>query len=196
MKSEFTEIPAEIADLVGAATRQEIPPEVEDTHVLAIMQAASDPGRMKLHPARPVRLGKAARRRTMRTLAATALLSAALGGMAFAGALPDAMQDALSNAAEKVGFHLPASEATTAARESRSEEAQNSSEHGKSVSDDVHSVLDDETLEGKEKGDAVSDAASQNRRSDREEGNSETATDIPPNSDRGPGHPQEPPRNP
>ncbi len=53
--------------------------------------------------------------------------------------------------------------------------------HGKSVSNDVKSVQDDDSLEGREKGDAVSDAASKNRQDDenakRGEGNTDDVDD-------------------
>jgi len=52
----------------------------------------------------------------VRLAAATAIATASLGGMAYAGVLPDQLQDALSNAAAKAGFDLPASDNAFGAR--------------------------------------------------------------------------------
>lgn len=157
-----------------------VPPEVEREHLLKIMQTVSDPSRMTASEApRPKRL-----RRTFRLMLASGVGVAMLSGLAFAGALPDAMQDALSDAAAKAGITLPASDEHRKDGDHRPAEQRSGKDgdHGKSVRDDVKKVLEDDSLEGKEKGDAVSDVASQNRQNDGHagQGATQTATDIPP----------------
>jgi hypothetical protein len=117
-----------------------------------------------------------------------------MGGLAAAQALPGPMQDVISAAANTVGIPLPDSDDDDAddaadhekkakdgmdhdgdgvADDNGNHKGQNKPDDGttddtpgKSVSDDVHTVLDDDSLEGRDKGDAVSDAASQNRQDD------------------------------
>lgn len=178
-----------IASEVLAAFVSPIDEVVARSHMLAIMQEVSDPARMSLEPA--PRSG--VRRRVFRLMAATGLSLGMLTGLAFAGALPDAMQDALSDAAGKAGFSLPASEAHRQDAEHRKDGSQtgNADGNSKSVSDDVKEVLTDDSLEGKDKGDAVSDVASQNRQDDEHanpSGVTDTATGSPPDQ----GNPDKP----
>lgn len=167
----------ELAPAIRGAFTKPVPEDVQDAHLIAMMQAVSDPSRMSAKPL-------PRRRRGFRLAAATATGFAMLSGLAFAGALPSAMQDALSDAAARAGFSLPVSaERSRADAEEAKKKAKNDEDgKGKSVSDDVHQVLNDDSLQGKEKGDAVSDVASQNRQNDERpdgSGTTETATDPP-----------------
>ncbi len=155
----------------------------------------SEPKR-QMHLAQVMSVAKrpaVARRRTARIAAAAVLATSAFGGLAYAGALPDAMQDALSDAATKAGFTLPASDAH---RNGNSVDADQGGD--KSVSEDVHSVLDQDFDSGRDKGDAVSDAANQNRRSEGSQPSNpptstvtDTVTDPQPDHGRGPPAPGE-----
>ena len=179
-----------IASEVLAAFVAPIDEEVARSHMLAIMQEVSDPSRMTLEPAPRSKV----RRRVLRLVTATGLGLGMLTGLAFAGALPDAMQDALSDAADRAGFFsLPASEAHRQDADHRKDGSQtgNADGKGKSVSNDVKEVLNDDSLEGKDKGDAVSDVASQNRQNDEHanpSGVTDTATGSPPDQ----GNPNKP----
>lgn len=102
---------------------------------------------------------------------ASAVLTAAMGSLAYAGVLPAQMQDALSKAATKAGFHIPSS---------TNHGSSGSDQNGKSVSNDVHKVLDQD-LTGREKGQQVSDTADQNRQNENVP--TSTATDHPTSRD-------------
>lgn len=158
--------------LVGRARKaftSEPSDRTRQTHLARVMSVAKRPA--------------VARRRTARIAAAAVMATGAFGGLAYAGALPDAIQDALSDAAAKAGFTLPASEAHRAGGQGGD----------KSVSEDVHSVLEQDFESGREKGDAVSDAADQNRRSEGSQPSNpptstvtDTVTDPQPDHGKGP----------
>lgn len=84
---------------------------------------------------------------------------AATGGLAAAGALPDPAQQAVADAAAKIGLHLPSPEDDASTQQHEAPEVG-------PVNEDVQGVLEDDSLEGRDKGDAVSDAADQNRQDD------------------------------
>jgi hypothetical protein len=114
----------------------------------------------------------------------------ATGGLAAANTLPGPAQDAVAFVAGTVGIDLPHADdhGNDKVKDGMDHDgdgvADDNGNHygqlkhtddptasptpkpGKSVSDDVHSVQDDDSLEGRDKGDAVSDAASQNRQDD------------------------------
>jgi hypothetical protein len=162
-----------------AVSHQAPSPDVERRHLSAIVAATAEA---------PIELS---RRRNMKSLiasrwtkiaAATVIAFGTTSGLAAANVLPAAAQNALAAAAEKVGFDLPRSSEKahhndddsdgTSDTEDGTEEGDTNDagtageENGKSVADDVHAVLEDDSLEGREKGDAVSDAASQNRQNE------------------------------
>ncbi|HVL82518.1 MAG TPA: hypothetical protein VM840_13090 [Actinomycetota bacterium] len=103
-------------------------------------------------------------------VAAAALgLTVATGAAAAAGALPAPAQDAVAKAAQKVGFTVPSSEEDA---QVASEDATNTdgdeqdapaAGQGKRVDGAVRDVSKDDSLEGRDKGEAVSGTASQNR---------------------------------
>ncbi|MFN2610730.1 MAG: hypothetical protein ABR507_07670 [Actinomycetota bacterium] len=136
--------------------------ELAAGHLSAIVVAASDPTLVNA-PFRPKLARKRSRRLAAKLAAATAGALMALGGLAYAGVLPQKLQDALSDAAGKAGFTVPASQEH---RQDLANHQANSGSNGKSVSGDVHKVLNDTTLTGRDKGDAVSNVASQNREND------------------------------
>lgn len=129
---------------------------------------------------------------SFRVAAVTAVFIGATGGLAYAGALPDAMQDALSSAAAKAGFELPAGDPgqSTAGHAPGGDPGEDS---GKSVKSDVLDAVRSDYESGRDKGDAVSDAASQNRSNEDHpngDGLEGAATDDPPASGR-PDDPQD-----
>ena len=169
---------------------------VQDRHVLSIVQQArlaidnGDP------VARPVRkahgpawqaagLPKWRRRRTVLTslfaslgmkltLGAAVAATAATGGLAATGNLPDAAQTAVANAVEKIGITIPnPGDASAGHRQDAGtpEDAVETEDSGKSVNEDVKTVLENESLEGRDKGEAVSDAATTNRQDGGTTGN-------------------------
>ncbi len=182
---EFDRLIASDSDLEALVgrVRQAFVSEPSDgarqTHLAQVMSVAKRPA--------------VARRRAARIAAAAVLATGAFGGLAYAGALPDAVQNALSDAAAKAGFTLPASDAH------RNENSVDAGQGGdKSVSEDVHGVLDQEFDSGKDKGDAVSDAANQNRGSEGSQPSNpptstvtDTVTDPQPDHGRGPPVPGE-----
>jgi hypothetical protein len=101
--------------------------------------------------------------------AATAAVVTAGGAAAATGALPDPVQQAVANAAEKVGVSLPNPE----------DEKAEASEDDKRVDDDVRTVLDDDSLTGRDKGGAVSDAADDNRQDGDRPGTSGVSPTVP-----------------
>lgn len=128
---------------------EEPPADLAMRHVAAMVAAASEAG--------PDR----SRRPTMRTLtprrAAVLALAAAMtltGGLAWAGALPPAAQDAVAGVASHLGLDLPSSD-------DRPEAA----DHGREVSEVAH----DPNLEGCEKGQAVAAVASEPSQAHRQD---------------------------
>ena len=109
----------------------------------------------------------------------------AAGGFAATGTLPDPAQTAVANVVEKVGITIPNPDKAAKTQEkadakiakteqkaadkiakTEQKDGEDGAPGGKSVSEDVHKALDEEYESGQEKGDAVSDAASQNRQDD------------------------------
>lgn len=160
---------------VKAATVRPLDREVEERHLAAIKEA------LHLEGSRDSAIqGKrrATRRRSMiagllaplwaKIAVAAGAAVLATGGLAAADVLPQPAQDAVASAAERIGLELPSSEdgeEVEAVEEEGPEDEGSPPEHaeGKSVSEDVHAVLEDDSLEGRDKGEAVADAASQNR---------------------------------
>lgn len=129
---------------------------------------------------------------TVRIAAVTTLALGATGGLAYAGALPDAMQDAISSAAAKAGLELPLGD-PDAARATQEKAEQVRSDTAKTVNDDVLDAVRSDYESGRQKGDAVSDAANQNRKNENHpsgDGIDRAATDDPPASGR-PDDPQD-----
>jgi hypothetical protein len=140
---------------VKLATVRPIDTLVEQRHVAAMIEAArSTP---------PI----APRPRTSRVplwtkiAAATVAAVAATGGLAAADQLPQPAQDAVASVAERVGMNLPHSPDDVAVTED--EPTEGDTTESKRVNSDVQTVLEGGTLEGRDKGAAVSDAADQNR---------------------------------
>ncbi len=93
-----------------------------------------------------------------RKIATIALVAvASTSSLAAAGALPDPAQEAVAEFAQNFGVSLPSP--------ADEESSENAPDVGP-VNEDVQEVLDDDSLEGREKGEAVSDAADQNRQDD------------------------------
>lgn len=101
--------------------------------------------------------------------------TAATGGLAATGNLPDAAQSAVANVVEKIGVHIPdpadekrqdsdhRQDGEVGEDAGKPEDAGQPEDAGKSVSDDVRDAVNGEYESGRDKGEAVSDAASQNR---------------------------------
>lgn len=87
--------------------------ETMKVHLTKLKEATDElrnsPG-VNIVPAKAPAKLKSRKRFALRLAAATAFATASLGGLAYAGVLPDQLQDALSNAAAKAGFDLPASD--------------------------------------------------------------------------------------
>ena len=147
-------------------------PEVASKHLAAIVEAATS---LEAAPARLPQKSTRRRKFALRVAAVTGAAFMALGGLAYAGVLPQQMQDALSDAAAKAGFSLPVSDEREAAN------AAHTGDNGKSVSSDVKDVAHNKDLQGREKGDAVSDVADQNRQNENHP--TSTATSNPSNED-------------
>jgi hypothetical protein len=138
---------------------QQPSPELERAHLAAMAEAFQ-----MVEPRRKKMLSTVLASVWMKVAAAVASAVVATGGLAAANALPGPAQDAVASVADHVGINLPSSDDQGEASDAQDNEGDSASEdHGKSVSTDVHAVLDDDSLEGRAKGDAVSDAASQNR---------------------------------
>lgn len=154
-------------------------PEVEERHVAAIVKAARlipDKGDPVVRPASKAHgpgwqvsgLPKWRRTRVMLTqlfatltakIAAGAVAAvAATSGLAVAGALPDPAQQAVSDAAARVGITLPSPGSVA------DEHRKDADAGERRVDAGVREVLEDESLEGRDKGEAVADAADANRR--------------------------------
>jgi hypothetical protein len=137
---------------------EEPSPTVADRHLAAMAAASrasavegltSEPaGRnaMSMKPA-VFRKPKLVRGRLRVAVVGLAACFVLFGGLAVAGALPEAAQDAVADAAELVGFDLPGGS---------SERGEEASEHGRAVSE----VATSEELSGCEKGMAVAEVAS------------------------------------
>lgn len=156
---------------------------VADRHLAMIVDAArlvSDKGDPAVRPASKADgpagqasgLPKWRRRTVLSTLFAslsakvTAVAfaaTAATGGLAATGALPDAAQQAMSDLAARVGISIPSPHDASGDRRQDADNRRDE-DAGKRVDGDVRTVLEDGSLTGKEKGGAVSDAADQNRR--------------------------------
>jgi len=177
----------ELVQAAKVASQQPPAPEVQRRHLAAIVEEAqiTSASQQGLAPrSRRNKMRRIFRPAWVKALAIVGVALAASTGLASAGVMPDPAQDALSKVAEKLGVDIPASDnAGKKAEDPESTEdeagdedtgtagedvegAGTEGENGKSVADDVHAVLEDETLEGREKGDAVSDAASQNRQNE------------------------------
>ena len=163
--------------------------EVVSRHISMMLAEADSPssGHFKVPLSRRLRSSL-----SFRLAAVTAIFIGATGGLAYAGALPDAMQDALSSAASKAGFELPVGNPGQSA--SGQDQENPGEDSGKSVKTDVLDAVRSDYESGRDKGDAVSDAATQNRNDqDHPNGNGVegAATDDPPASGR-PDDPQDP----
>jgi hypothetical protein len=150
-------------------------PEVADRHLSAIVEV-SQGLQGTVVPIRRKNMISTILGTLAGKVAAAALgLTVATGAAASAGVLPDAAQDAVAKAAAKVGFTLPSSagdeveateaEATEVEDGDNGENGQNptTAEEGKRVDGAVRDVAQDDSLEGREKGEAVSETAPQNR---------------------------------
>lgn len=163
--------------------------EVASAHIAKMLAEVANPS------TRPFKVPLGRRLRSslsFRVAAATAIFIGATGGLAYAGAFPDAMQDALSSAASKAGFELPVGDPGQSAP-ARDGAGDSSEDSGKSVKNDVLDAVRSQYNSGREKGDAVSDAATQNRNNKDHpngDGVERTATDDPPASGR-PNDPQD-----
>lgn len=164
---------------------------VEDRHVLPIVaaaQLATDKGDPAVRPASKAHgsagqtsgLPKWRRRTVLSSLFASLgtkvagvafAATAAAGGVAATGNLPDAAQTAVANAVEHVGIHIPNPGGASADHrqdaehrqdEGKPEDAGQPEHAGKSVSDAVKEAIENSTP-GEDRGAVVSDAADQNR---------------------------------
>ncbi len=83
--------------------------QVEDAHIARIVEAAESvaPVTAPMAPARSSFLDRMRAGLSRRVAAASLAFTAAFGGAAYAGALPDPVQRAVSNAAGAVGVELP-----------------------------------------------------------------------------------------
>lgn len=140
---ESDEALTQFADSAREAFVGEVDASIESRHIRRLMLAERSARRAGR---RPVVFA-------LRLAAVTALALSMLGGLAMAGVLPQVVEDNLVRAAEKAGFDLPF----------RGGHDGTESSSGKSVSDDVHRVQQDESLKGRAKGKAISEEASQNR---------------------------------
>jgi hypothetical protein len=167
---------SELVKAAKAVAQQAPAPEVERRHLAAIVEEAHTHASHTGLATRSRRdkMRKIFRPAWVKVLAIVGVALAATTGLAAAGAMPQPAQDALSRVAEKLGVDMPPSGGIGQTVRERNDtgtagediEGAEEDENGKSVSDDVHAVLEDESLEGAEKGDAVSGVASQNRQSD------------------------------
>jgi hypothetical protein len=135
--------------------------QVASRHLAAIVEVASS---LDYAPDQGHARPKASSRRRRFAFKLAALTGAAfmaLGGLAFAGVLPQKMQDAISDAAAKAGFTLPVSDEREAANAAHAGDS-----NDKNVSSDVTDVAKDRSLTGREKGETVSDVADQNRQNE------------------------------
>jgi len=154
---------------------QSLDPEMEQRHLSAIVKAAhltSTGARTTGAPAP----NRSARRKSMlgallaplwAKIAVAALSAvAATSGLAAANVLPAPAQEAVANVAERLfGIDLPSEDdVATGDTESEGTGAEvAANDNGKPVNDDVKAVLEDDSLQGRDKGEAVADAADQNR---------------------------------
>lgn len=162
--------------------------EVASGHIAKMLAEVSSPS--ATHFKVPIRR-RLRNSLSFRVAAVTAVFIGATGGLAYAGILPDAMQDALSSAASKAGFELPVGDPGQST--SGDDGARNSGDSGQRAKEDVLDAVRSDYDSGREKGDAVSDAANQNRNSQDHpngDGPKGTATDDPPASGR-PDDPQD-----
>ncbi len=176
----------ELVRAAKAAGTQPVDEATQQRHLAVIVEeskltTANQPGFAPR--SRRDKMRKIFRPAWVKALAIVGVALSATTGLASAGVMPDPAQDALSKVAEKVGVAIPASDnagkKADAPEDDAGEEGEEGTEgedgddagtegeeNGKSVADDVHAVLEDDSLEGREKGDAVSDAASQNRQNE------------------------------
>ncbi|MGH2758611.1 MAG: hypothetical protein ACRDKJ_03500 [Actinomycetota bacterium] len=169
---------AKLIDGVKLATVQPIDAAVEQRHVAAIVDAAhaasdASPARVRRVPL------------WTKIAAATVAAVAATGSLAAADQLPQPAQDAVASVAERVGMNLPSSEDEDVAvtEDERSGEKEGDDTESKRVNEDVRTELEDDSLEGRDKGAAVSDAADENRR----DGNTPAAENRQDEADNPPG---------
>jgi hypothetical protein len=167
---------AEVAQLVTTARSGLDPAGTPDPLFLSALVAATR--EQPTHLSR--RTAVLARFRTAKVaaIAAGVVALSASAAAAATGNLPAPAQDALSRAADRVGFSLPASHDDNAGVDApETPDTEQPDGHGATVSE----VARDHTVSGRAHGRAVSDAARAGHGADDTEGDEPTGTDKPDN---------------